>query len=256
MLFDTHAHINDSRFDDDREDILNSLKDKNVGAYVEIGTDIESSYKAIELAEKYDFIYAAVGMYPHDTENMTDADLAELKNMCKHEKVVAIGEIGLDYYWDGTPKDVQKHWFKKQLELASELNMPVVIHSRDAMGDTIDILKNTQNCGGIIHCYSGSAESAKILLNLGFYISFAGPLTFKNAKNLCEAALVVPDDRLLIETDSPYLSPEPYRGKRNYPANVGEVAKKLAELKNTTYEYIQEITYENALKVYNIKNRG
>ncbi len=253
MLFDTHAHLNDSRYDGDRETVINDLKVSNVGAYVEIGTDIDASYKAIELANRYDFIYAAVGIYPHDTVGITMDDLDKLRKMCSDKKVVAIGEIGLDYYWDTAPKDTQKYWFEKQLELAYEVGKPVIIHTREAMADTIDILKNSKNHGGIIHCYSGSRESAKILLDLGFYISFAGPVTFKNARGLCEAAQVVPDDRLLIETDSPYLSPEPYRGTRNWPSNVGEVAKKLAILRNTTIDYIEKITWENAKRIYNIK---
>ncbi len=252
MLFDTHAHLNDTRYNEDREAVLNSLKQYGVGAYVEIGTDIETSYDAVRLANQYDFVYAVVGIYPHDTVGITEQDLAELKKLCADKKVVAIGEIGLDYHWDGAPKDTQKYWFKKQLELSCEVGKPVVIHTREAMADTIDVLKSCKNNGGIIHCYSGSKESAKILLDMGFYISFAGPLTFKNARGLCEAALVVPDDRLLIETDSPYLSPEPYRGSRNSPANVGEVAKKLALLRNTTVDYIERITWDNARRVYSI----
>ena len=253
MLFDTHAHLNDERFDDDREELIMSLKENGVEAYCEIAYDMESSFRAYELSQKYDFIYSAVGVHPHDAKDLTEEDLPKLKDLLAKDKVVALGEIGLDYYYDNSERDVQRYWFARQLDLAGEVKMPVTIHSRDAMEDTINILKEHGTGDGIIHCYSGSKESAKILLDMGYYISFAGPVTFKNANTALEVIKYVPEDRMLIETDSPYLAPVPYRGKRNCPIYVAEVAKKIAELKGKNFEEIAKITMENAKKVYRIK---
>ena len=253
MLFDTHAHLNDERFDEDREELMASLKGNGVAYYCEIAYDMASSFKAYELSKKYDFVYSAAGVHPHDAKELTDEDMPKLKELLSRDKVVALGEIGLDYYYDNSERDVQRYWFARQLELAKEVNMPVVIHTRDAMEDTINILKSHGGGDGIIHCYSGSKESAKILLDMGYYISFAGPVTFKNANMALEVIKYVPEDRMLIETDSPYLAPVPYRGKRNCPIYVAEVAKKIAELKGKTFEEIASITMENAKKVYRIK---
>ena len=253
MLFDTHAHLNDERFDDDREELIMSLKSNGVGAYCEIGYDVESSERAVSLAQKYDFVFAACGVHPHDTRNLCEKDMESLKKLLESPKAVALGEIGLDYYYDNSERDKQRLWFDRQLKLADEIKKPVVIHTRDAMADTIDILKANFNNTGIIHCYSGSKESAKILLDMGYYISFAGPVTFKNASTALEVAAFVPDDRILIETDSPYLAPVPYRGKRNCPVYVCEVAKRLAEIKGKTIEEIEAISFENAKRVYRIK---
>ncbi len=253
MLFDTHAHLNDERFEPDRDELILSLCENDIGAYCEIGYDLESSKAALKLCEEYDFIYAACGVHPHDTQNLCEDDMLILKKLLEHPSCVALGEIGLDYYYDNSERDKQRTWFDRQLNLARELNKPVVIHTRDAMADTIDILKANKESSGIIHCYSGSRESAKILLDMGYYISFAGPLTFKNANTALEVAAYVPEDRLLIETDSPYLSPVPYRGKRNCPVYVAEVAKKLAEIRKVSYEYISDITFNNAKRVYRIE---
>ena len=253
MLFDSHAHINDSWFDDDRENVLNKIKSSDTSFYAEIGTDIPSSIAALELAKKYDFIYAVGGIYPHSAKDAKPDDIEKLRQLCGEEKFVAIGEIGLDYHWDDTDIPTQKEWFHIQLDLAKEMNMPVAIHSRDAMEDTIKILGEHKGVGGIIHCFSGSKESAKILLDMGFYISFAGPVTFKNARRLTEAAEIVPLSRLLIETDSPYLSPEPHRGERNDPSNVSFVAKKIAEIKGISFSEVAKATMENAKNVYRIK---
>lgn len=252
MLFDTHAHLNDKRFDGVRDEIIENLHSNGVGCYCEIGYDIQSSVDAAELAQKYDFVYAAAGVHPHDTDLLTVSDMDKLKALCANEKVVALGEIGLDYYYDNSLRENQRKWFDCQLSVAEEINIPITVHSRDAMGDTIDILKAHNKTRGIIHCYSGSVESAKILLDMGFYISFAGPLTFKNANTALDVARFVPEDRILIETDSPYLAPVPYRGKCNNPVYVAEVAKKLAELRGKTFEEISAITMENAKRVYEI----
>ena len=188
MLFDTHAHLNDERFDHIRNELISELSQNGVGAYCEIGYDIKSSEAALSLAEEYDFVYAAVGVHPHDTDDLCESDMDLLKKMCAHPKAVALGEIGLDYYYDNSLRENQRLWFDRQLSVATELSIPVTIHTRDAMADTIDILKAHKDATGIIHCYSGSVESAKILLNMGFYISFAGPLTFKNASTALEVA--------------------------------------------------------------------
>ena len=253
MLFDTHAHLNDERFDEDRDVLIASLAGEGISNVCEIGFDIESSLKAAELSEKYDFIYAAAGVHPHDSKDMTDSDFDVLRELMSHDKVVALGEIGLDYYYDNSDRDIQRRRFAEQLDLAKELACPVVIHTRDAMEDTINILKQHGNGDGIIHCYSGSKESAKILLDMGYYISFAGPVTFKNANAILDVVRYVPHDRILIETDSPYMAPVPHRGERNCPIYVSEVAKRIAELKETSFDKIAQITTANAKKVYRIK---
>lgn len=254
MFFDTHAHVNDKRFDEDRETFINSLSENNIYAFTEVAYDMKSSYGAVELAEKYDRVYAAVGTHPADCDTMTEDALEELRTLCAHDKVVALGEIGLDYYYDDNPhRDVQREWFEKQINLAKDIDIPIIVHSRDAMEDTINILKATNACDGIIHCFSGSVESAKILLDMGFYISIAGPVTFKNARGLLDVARCIPIDRLLIETDSPYLTPEPYRGKRNCPVYVRYVCEKIAQLRNMSVEELAQITKNNAKTVYRLK---
>ena len=253
MFFDTHAHLNDERFDEDREHLINSFKEFGISNTCEIGFDLPSSKKAIELSEKYDFIYAVVGVHPHDASTLTDEGLLELEKMLLCEKAVALGEIGLDYYYDNSERDVQRYWFMRQAELAKSLNCSISVHTRDAMEDTINILKAHASGDGIIHCYSGSKESAKILLDMGYYLSFAGPVTFKNASTALEVIKYVPTERMLIETDSPYLAPVPYRGKRNCPIYVSEVAKKIAEIKGMELDEVAKITSDNAKKVYRIK---
>ena len=253
MLFDSHAHLNDARFDEDREALIKKLQEEHVDLVLNPGADIETSISSVELANKYDFIYAVVGVHPHDSSKLTDDGLLELEKLLSHEKAVALGEIGLDYYYDNSERDVQRHWFAKQAELAKSLNCPISVHTRDAMEDTLNILKTHGNGDGIIHCYSGSAESAKILLNMGYYLSFAGPVTFKNANTALEVIRYVPTDRMLSETDCPYLAPVPYRGKRNCPIYVKEVAAKIAEIKGMDFREVAKITTENAKKVYRIK---
>ncbi len=253
VYFDSHAHFDDDRFDGDREELISSLTGLGIGYVANIGADLESSISSVALAERYPHIYATVGVHPHDAEGMSEDTLTELIRLSSHPKVVAIGEIGLDYYYDNSPRDVQRYWFGRQMDLARELDLPVVIHSRDATEDTIRILKEHPVKTGVIHCFSGSVETAKIYLDMGYYISFAGPVTFKNATTLSEVAKIVPEDRLLIETDSPYLAPVPHRGERNWSFYVKDVAEKIAELRGTTIEHIAEITTRNAKALYDIK---
>lgn len=253
MFFDSHAHLDDERFDIDRDSVISSLKEEGISHYINIGANMASSQKSIELSEKYDFVYAAVGVHPHDAESMTEDDLLLLEKMLTHEKVVALGEIGLDYFYDNSPRDIQKKWFIRQMELAKKTNMPVIIHCRDASSPCLDIMKKSGITNGVMHCFSGSQETAAEVLALGWYISFSGSVTFKNAKNLRKAAEIVPIEKMFIETDSPYLAPEPMRGRRNYPAYVKHVAEKIAEIKGISVEEVAKITQENAKKFFNIK---
>ena len=254
MLFDTHAQFDDPQFDSDRDEVIKSLADDGVTRVMNIGANMETSEKAIEIANKYDFIYATVGVHPCDTYDMTDEDIERLRIMAKNNpKVRAIGEIGLDYYFDDTKPDIQKEWFIKQLHLAKELNMPVVIHDRDSKGDAIEILKREGISNGVMHCFSGSAETARELVKMGFMISFTGVLTFKNARRAVEACRSIPIERLMIETDCPYMAPEPHRGERNYSGYVKYVARKMAEIKGLSYEETARITMENGLRFYGIE---
>ena len=255
MLFDSHAHLNDDRFAEDREELIASLKEKQVDLVVNPGADIKSSIHSIELANKYDFIYAAVGVHPHDVSELDDSAIDTLRKLAtENEKVVAIGEIGLDYYYDNSPRELQKEWFKKQIELANELKLPIIIHDRDAHGDTFEIIKNTKipEIGCVIHCYSGNVELAREYVKMGCYISIPGTVTFKNNKKTREVAKEIPLEYLLIETDSPYMAPEPYRGKRNDPSLVAFVADKIAQEKGISYEAVCKATKENAMRLFNI----
>lgn len=254
MYFDTHTHLDDERFQEDRDAVIENLQKEGLSFVVNIGADIASSKASIELAEKYDFIYAAVGVHPSDVGGLKDSDIDIIRDLSMHEKVVAIGEIGLDYYYDdGPPRDVQKIWFEKQLRLAQERNIPYIVHDRDAHQDTLDIIRKVGYFNGVMHCFSGSVEMAKIVLDLGLYISIAGQVTFKNAPKVKEVAKMVPLSRLLIETDSPYLTPEPFRGQRNSSAYVRYTCEKIAELKEMPAEELARITLENGKKFYGIR---
>ena len=254
MLIDSHAHLDDERFDRDRERLIESLRENGIDLVINPGDDLQSSIKAVALAEKYENIYAAVGVHPHAAKEMDDATIGILKSFANREKVIAIGEIGLDYYYDNSPRDIQRQRFIEQLNLAKEVDLPVIIHSRSAAGETFEILKEAQdgNLEGVLHCYSGSVEMAIEYIKLGFYISIAGPITFKNSRVAKEVAKAVPLDKLLIETDSPYLTPEPYRGKRNEPIYVRYVAGTIAEAKGLSFEEIAKATAENAKKLFRI----
>lgn len=253
MLFDTHAHIDAEAFDEDRTSLLEQIRQSAVKRFVNVSDTIESARRSISLAKEYDFIYAAIGIHPHEAAKILPDDMDILRELSKKSKVVAIGEIGLDYYYDFAPKDIQQKWFIEQILLAEELKLPYIVHSRDASQDTLDIIqKYTKNTRFVLHCYSQSTEMVKRYVDLGGYISFAGPLTFKNAKNLQEAIKVVPLDRLMIETDSPYLSPIPLRGKRNDPRNVHYIAEKGAELLGIPYDEFCSLTYKNANDFFGI----
>ena len=254
MLFDSHAHYNDERFDDDRFEILNSMQENGIEYIVNAADSIESVEKILPLSEKYPFIYAAVGVHPEEAEGLTEADMDRLKEFSQLEKVCAIGEIGLDYHYDDVEKSVQKKWFDRQLSLAEEVNLPVIIHDRDAHGDCIEILArhDIKRTGGVMHCYSGSAEMAKELMPMGMYFGFGGTLTFKNAKKVRAAAEAIPLERIVLETDCPYLAPEQVRGQRNSSLFMHYVAEKLAEIKGLSVKEIERITTENAKKLYKI----
>ena len=253
IFYDTHAHYDDGRFDSDRETLLPELYRQDIGLINTIGTDIPSSRASIALAEQYPFIYAVVGGWPGNVGDMTEADLEEYLSMAQHKKVVAIGEIGLDYYYDDVPRDIQKHWFDRQMALAAELQMPVVVHNRDAHGDSMDMVRKwADRVTGVFHCFSGSAEMAQELVKLGWYVSFTGVVTFKNARRALEAVAATPMDRIMIETDAPYLAPVPYRGRRNHSGYVPEVAKKIAEIKGMTLEEVAKITTENGKRFFRI----
>lgn len=250
FLYDTHAHLDDDMFDSDRREVIEKIKNSGIGLLNNIGASIESSYASIELAEKYDFIRAVVGVHPSEVYDMTDDDIERIRKMAENPKVVAIGEIGLDYHYDDTDPVLQKKWFRAQLELAKELDMPVVIHDRDSKGECIEILKEKEITNGVIHCFSGSAETAKTIIDMGLHISFTGVVTFKNARRAIEAVKVIPMDRIFIETDCPYMAPEPHRGTRCDSSLVCHVAEKIAEIKNLSYDEVVKITTENAIKFF------
>jgi len=247
LIFESHAHYDDKQFHKDREAVLKSLPESGIQYAINVGADMRSSRLSIELAKKYPFIYASVGVHPHEVKDMKEEDLEYLLHFAAFDKVVAIGEIGLDYYYDLSPRSIQKLWFREQLKLAKEINLPVIIHSRDASQETYDLLMEAElsEKKGVIHCYSGSKEMALDYTKKGFYIGVGGVITFNNAKKLVETVEAIPLDKLLIETDAPYLTPVPYRGKRNDSRYLPEVIKKIAEIRNMKPEEIEAITYEN-----------
>lgn len=255
MLFDTHVHLNADQFENDVDEVIRRAKEAGVNYMVVVGFDEKTIKKAMALVENYDGLYAAVGWHPVDAVDMTEEHLQWLEELAAHPKVVALGEMGLDYHWDKSPKDVQKEVFRKQIQLAKKVNLPIIIHNREASGDVVQILKEegAAEVGGIMHCFSGSTEIAKQCLEMNFYISLGGPVTFKNAKKPQEVAKAVPLDRLLVETDCPYLAPHPHRGKRNEPAYVKFVAEKIAELKEISFEELAKVTTENAKKLFRIE---
>ena len=253
-LFDSHAHYNDEKFNEDRDKVIEAVYNSGVTKLICAGYNVKSSMEAIEISKKYPFIYTIIGVSPNDipqTEDKLWKELEQIEKLVKKEKVVAIGEIGLDYHWNTENKEIQKLAFIKQIELANKHNLPIVIHTREAVTDTIEILKNNNvNKKGVFHCCPLNPELVKEALKLGFYISFAGPITFKNSKNAEEVINLVPLNKILIETDSPYLAPEPNRGKRNDSRNIKYIAQKIAQVKQKSTEEIAKITYQNAEKIF------
>lgn len=253
MYFDTHAHYDDEAFDSDRHELIPELFRQGVELIVNPGVDLKTSEIAMELADKYEQVYFAAGWHPEEWESATEQAFDRLREIAKHEKCVAIGEIGLDYYWDDSHKQEQKALFRRQIELALELDKPVSVHDREAHGDCMEIISEYPQLRGVLHCYSGSAEMAKELLKRGWYLGFDGPITYKNARKNIEALEICPLDRFVIETDSPYLSPVPMRGKRNNSANLKYIVEKIAEIKGITPEEAARLSLENGKKLYNIK---
>ena len=253
-IFDTHAHYDDEDFDADRYELLESMKEHGVGTIVNIGANMRSCKSTLALAEKYPFMYGALGVHPSDCGDMTEEDIQWIKANAANEKIVAIGEIGLDYYWDNVERDVQKKWFVRQLEIAKETGLPVVIHSRDAAQDTLEIMKSEHKdtTGGVIHCFSYGVEMAREYLNMDYYIGVGGVLTFKNGKKLKEVVEYAPMDKLVLETDCPYLAPVPYRGKRNSSRYLTHVVEAMAEIKGMSIEEVIRVTVENARKLYRL----
>ena len=253
MYFDSHAHYNDERFNGDRETLLPALYEQHqVTCIMNVGYDLESSRQAVMLAQKYPFVYASAGIHPHDAESIQEGDYACIEELLREDKVKAIGETGLDYHYDNSPRQLQKQAFDNHLRLAEKWNMPVIIHERDATKDVLDLLK-TYHGEGVFHCFSGSMETAKQVLDMGLYLSFAGPVTFKNARRQQEAAAYVPKDRFLIETDCPYMSPEPFRGRRNDSSFVYLMAEKIAQLKGISKEEAAALSMANAKRLFRIE---
>ena len=253
MLFDTHAHYDDERFGADREALLTSMPEKNVGLIVNPGCDIPSSRAAVELAGKFDFVYAAVGIHPENCADFEPEQIEKLRELAKEPKVVAIGEIGLDYYWaENPPKDLQQKVLRRQLLLAQELRLPVIIHDRDAHADTMTIVREFPQVRGVFHCFAGSTEMARELIGMGWMLSFNGAATFKNARKAPEVIAAVPLEKLMIETDAPYLTPVPHRGERNDSSYVRFVAEKIAEIKGLSPEEVERVTWENGRRFFGI----
>lgn len=254
MIFETHAHYDDDRFDGDRDTLLASMPERGIKRIINVGASIASTKTTLALAEKYDFVYAAVGVHPSDVEDLNEETYQWLREQAAWEKTAAIGEIGLDYYWEKEPEvqERQRYWMKRQLELARETGLPVIIHSRDAAADTMEVMRqaHAEEIPGVIHCYSYSKELAQEFVKMGYYIGVGGVVTFKNAKKLKETVEALPLERILLETDCPYMAPEPHRGERNDSSYIPLVAAKIAELKGVTPKEVERITEENARKLF------
>ena len=250
MLFDTHAHLNDPAFDEDREALIWSLPEKGIGTVMNVGCCLESSKDCMAMAEKYPHIYASVGSHPDSADEVCEEVLEQYRIMCRHPKVLAVGEIGLDYYYETIPREIQIRAFEMQMELAQQVDLPVIVHERNAHGDGMDVVQKFPKVTGVFHCYSGAAEMAKQLVKKGWYIGFTGVLTFKNARKAVETAAAVPLDRIVLETDCPFMSPEPYRGRRNDPTRLIYMAEKLGEIRGISAEEVIAITTENARRLY------
>ena len=255
MIIDTHAHFSDHRFDEDRHEALQAAHDSGVELIVEVGAGFESTRDALKLASQYDYVYAAVGIHPDEVEQMKPEDIEWLRGLCSGEKVVAVGEIGLDYHYeDGAPREVQMEWFRRQIQLAREVDKPVIIHSREAAQDTLQIMQEEEagRVGGVVHCFGYSVEMARIYVKMGFYIGVGGVVTFKNARKLREVVEDTPLSRIVLETDTPYMAPEPHRGKRNTSAYLPYVAAQIAQIKGVTPEEVIRCTADNARNMYRL----
>lgn len=254
MIFESHAHYDDEKFDEDRDSLLSSMPKNGIEYIVNVGANLATTKRTIELTEKYPFIYGAVGVHPSDTAELNEENFAWLKKQCALQKVVAVGEIGLDYYWDEPERDIQKKWFRRQLALASEEKLPVIIHSREAAKDTLDIMKEMEceKIGGVVHCFSYSKEIAREVLEMGFYLGIGGVVTFQNAKAIKEVVAYAPLDRILLETDSPYLAPTPHRGKRNSSLYIPLIAEEIARIKEIEYKEVISVTNNNAKEMFRI----
>ncbi|MDE6616359.1 MAG: TatD family hydrolase [Lachnospiraceae bacterium] len=257
MIFDTHTHYSDHRFDNDRHSLLISMEENGIGNIVEVGAGLKSTKEAVKLSEEYSFIYAAVGIHPYETADIKEEDMEWIKSLTLNEKVVAVGEIGLDYHYSEPSRQVQKKWFIRQLEIAKETGLPIIIHSRDAAEDTLNIMKtfypaNANETNGVVHCFSYSPEIAKIYIDMGFYLGIGGVVTFKNSKKLIDVVSQVTLDRLVLETDAPYLTPEPHRNERNSSLNLEYVARKTAEIKGITMQEVIKVTERNARELYRL----
>lgn len=254
MLIDTHVHLNADQYDEDLQQVIDRAQQAGVDRMIVVGFDEKTIKRTMELIDRYDFVYGVIGWHPVDAIDFTDEYYDWIKELAKHPKIVAIGEMGLDYHWDKSPKDIQKEVFKRQIQLAKEVQLPIVIHNREATGDVVDILKSehAEEVGGVMHSFSGSPETCDEIIKLNFIISLGGPVTFKNAKQPKEVAKHVPLDKLIVETDAPYLTPHPYRGKRNEPAYVKLVAEEIAALRGITYEELAEATTANAERLFKL----
>lgn len=252
MFFDSHAHYDDKRFDEDRHELLVSMSKNDVDYIVNAAADIASSYEGIGLAEKYPSLYTAVGVHPHNVDGLKKDAIETLESLSQHPKVVAIGEIGLDYYYDHSPRDIQKIWFKHQMDLAKKLELPIIVHSREAAAETFDMIQQSGLKHGVIHCYSGSAEMAKEYIKLGFYIGIGGTVTFKNARRSVEVVEQIPLESIVIETDCPYLTPMPHRGKRNDSTYLKYIAQKIGDIKDISIEKVADVTTKNAKALYRL----
>ena len=254
MIFDTHAHYDDRQFEEDRAELLDSMQENGVELIVDAGSDIASWDKIEQLTDRYPFIYGAIGVHPDEVGELNEEKMQQMERLLSGEKMIAVGEIGLDYYWDKEHRELQKKWFVRQLELARQLDLPVIIHSREAAADTMEIMKqHAKGLDGVIHCFSYSLEQAKEYVNMGFYLGIGGVVTFKNGKKLKEVVQEIPLESLVLETDSPYLAPVPHRGKRNSSLNLVYVAEEIAALKGISYEEVVRQTTENARKLYRLE---
>ncbi|MGN0329689.1 MAG: TatD family hydrolase [Kineothrix sp.] len=254
MIFESHAHYDDKAFDEDREELLNSLKSGGIEYVINIGASLETTRNTIALAEQYPFVYGAAGVHPSESAELNEDNFSRLREQCSHPKIVAVGEIGLDYYWDEPDREIQKKWFHRQMELAREMKLPLIIHSREAAKDTLDMMRaaHAGDIGGVIHCFSYTRETAGEFLEMDFYFGIGGVATFQNARKLKEAIAYIPMEKILLETDSPYLAPVPYRGKRNSSLNLPLIAKEIAEIKGLDYEEVVNVSANNAKSLFGI----